>query len=142
MRPVLERLRPRLRTFPDERGRELFDLPDAPRPDPGTDAPVRVLPEYDNLLLSHADRSRFGSDERRRSTGAVGPFKGTVLVDGEVRAILHPELDTATQRATVVVEHHPSSPEEASAVEAEALAAARFWHPAAADHDVRLVALG
>ncbi len=62
LRQVVERLRPQLVTLPDERGRELFDLPDAPRPDPDSPAPVRFLPEYDNLLLSHDDRSRFVSD--------------------------------------------------------------------------------
>ena len=68
MRAVVERLRPQLVTFRDERGRELFDLPRAPRPSEETPAPVRFLPEYDNVLLSHDDRSRFISD--RRSCGA------------------------------------------------------------------------
>ena len=84
MREVFERLRPRLRAFRDERGRELLDLPDAPRPDPATPAPPRFLPEYDNALLSHADRSRVVAAEvRARLAAAIGGLGwGSVLVDG------------------------------------------------------------
>jgi hypothetical protein len=82
---VFERLRPRLVTFRDERGRELFDLPEAPRPDPETPAPVRFLPEFDNLTLSHADRRRVIADEHRaRIASKNGMVPGMILVDGFV----------------------------------------------------------
>jgi hypothetical protein len=82
---IFERLKPRLVTFRDEAGRELFDLPDAPRPDPDTKVPVRYLPEYDNVLLSHADRTRIVSeDDRKRLFGGGGVLTSTILVDGFV----------------------------------------------------------
>jgi hypothetical protein len=85
---VFDRLRPRLRVFRDETGRELFDLPDAPRPDPETPAPVRLLAEFDNLTLSHARRTRVIADEHRRAIAARnGMVPGMVLVDGFVRGI-------------------------------------------------------
>jgi Winged helix DNA-binding domain len=85
LREVIERLRPGLRTFRDEHGRELFDVPDAPLPDPDTPAPPRFLPTFDNIVLSHDDRSRIVSDQdRRRFAEAARWNVGSLLVDGFV----------------------------------------------------------
>jgi len=87
LKAVVERLRPRLATFADEDGKELFDLPDAPRPDPATPAPVRLLGEYDNVLLGHADRSRIiPPDFPWGGMLAHGRFVNNLLVDGMLRA--------------------------------------------------------
>jgi hypothetical protein len=86
LREVIERLRPDLVTFRDEKGRELFDLPDAPRPEPDTPAPPRFLPQFDNVALSHDDRSRIIDPGHRRfllEEGAGG--YGGLLVDGFAR---------------------------------------------------------
>jgi hypothetical protein len=83
LREPVERLRPGLRTFRDEQGNELFDLPEAPRPGPDTPAPVRLVAEFDNLVLSHADRTRVISEQnRKRLFTKNGIFPGTVLVNG------------------------------------------------------------
>ncbi|WP_328874678.1 winged helix DNA-binding domain-containing protein [Streptomyces sp. NBC_00287] len=82
MRPAFERLRPQLVTFRDENGVELFDLPDAPRPDPTTPAPPRFLPEFDNLLLSHADRTRVIPPANKGRTWQVNTVYCPFLVDG------------------------------------------------------------
>jgi hypothetical protein len=134
LREVVERLRPRLVTFRDERGRELFDLPDAPRPDPDTPAPVRFLPEYDNVLLSHDDRSRFVLPERREAL--VRAWKighGSVLAGGRVSAVWRIEPDG------LVVSHLADLPKRLLAsIAAEGRRLARFLETEA---DVRLVPL-
>jgi hypothetical protein len=99
VRELLERPLPRLRTFRDEGGRELFDVPDGPFPDPDTPAPVRFLPEYDNVVLGHADRSRIVPPGIPQWTD-VG--WGTVLVDGLVRARW--KLERTKDAATLRVE--------------------------------------
>jgi Winged helix DNA-binding domain len=81
---VLDRLRPQLATFADDSGRRLWDLPDAPRPDPDTPAPARLLPFFDNAILSHADRGRIFPPGWSLELAPNGTVAGPVLVDGFV----------------------------------------------------------
>lgn len=84
---VAARLLPELVVFQDEAGRTLYDLPHAPRPSEFVAAPVRFLPEYDNVYFGYADRTRFVPDRRKPPIPpGNGARTGTVLVDGEWRA--------------------------------------------------------
>jgi len=106
---VADRLRPGLRAFRDEQGRELLDLPDAPRPGPDTPAPVRLVAEFDNLILSHADRARVVSDgSRLRLYTRNGIFPGTVLLDGFVAGMWR--LTRSRRSAVLTVELFGSVP--------------------------------
>jgi hypothetical protein len=129
---VVERLRARLRTFRDEQGNELFDLPDAPRPDVDIPAPPRFLPEYDNALLSHADRTRIINDAHREWVFT----KGAVLVDGFV----HGAWKIMNQRSTSILQIEPfvplSAPDRSAlAEEGERLLA--FVAARAQTHDIQ-----
>ncbi|MGI8333991.1 winged helix DNA-binding domain-containing protein [Actinomadura scrupuli] len=132
---VTERLRPRLRVFRDERGRELYDLPDAPRPGPDVPAPPRFLPEYDNLLLSHADRTRFIPDGRRVPLPpGNGGRQGTLLAGGLFRATW--KITWRGDTATLQVEPFgPLPDQDAIAGEGERLLA--FAAADAAVHEIR-----
>ena len=100
---VFEALRPSLVTFRDERKRELFDLPDAPRPPEDTPAGVRFIPEYDNLVLSHDDRTRIIADEHRpRVTLKNLQVRATFLVDGFVAGTWR--VEPKRKSATLTVE--------------------------------------
>jgi Winged helix DNA-binding domain len=137
LREVFERLPKQLRTFRDEQGRELFDLPDAPRPDPGTPAPVRLVAEFDNLVLSHGDRSRVISEpDRQRLYTKNGIFPGTVLIDGFVRGMWR--VATARRAAVLTVElfGDVGGPDR-DAVTAEGERLLEFASPGSPDNEIR-----
>jgi len=103
LRAAVEELRAMLVTFRDEAGAELFDLPDAPRPAGGTPAPVRLVAEFDNLVLSHADRTRiFAGVDMARMYSINGIVPGSVLVDGFVAGLWR--IVTARKTATLTIE--------------------------------------
>ena len=133
LREVTDRLGARLRAFSGPDGGELLDLPDAPRPDPDVPAPPRFLPEYDNLLLSYAERSRVIPHRRPvplpPGHGATG---GTLLVDGVWQA------DWKIVKGALEIEPFiqlSASDRDAVAAEGERLLG--FATPAIAVRDVR-----
>ncbi|REK91287.1 winged helix DNA-binding domain-containing protein [Streptomyces inhibens] len=135
LREVIAPLRPRLRTFRDESGVELFDLPDAPLPHPDTEAPVRFLPEFDNLTLSHADRARIIAPEYQGRTWDRNVAHRVLLVDGTVRGLWR--IDTAGGAAQLTIEAFaPLTGAERAAVEDEAAGVLRMTAPDAS-YDIR-----
>ena len=135
LREVTDRLGSRLRAFTGPDGADLLDLPDAPRPDPDVPAPPRFLPEYDNLLLSYAERSRVIPHRRPvplpPGHGATG---GTLLVDGLWQA------DWKISQGVLEIEPFISlGPADRDAVAAEGERLLGFAAPAIAVRDVRFV---
>jgi Winged helix DNA-binding domain len=134
---VLDELRPQLRVFRDERRRELFDLPEAPRPSEDTPAPARFVADFDNLILSHADRTRVIADEHRpvviTKNGQVLP---TFLVDGFVAGT----WNVSHVRKTAIMTVSPFAPLSSAArseLAAEGETLTRFLAPDAAQFDLR-----
>ncbi|WP_238007805.1 winged helix DNA-binding domain-containing protein [Dactylosporangium sp. AC04546] len=132
---VVDGLRPRLVTFADEQGRELFDLPDAPRPGPDAAAPARFLYDFDNLLLSHADRTRVVTAEfAGEPFDPHGPIPAVVLVDGTTAAVWR----VGRSKELVVAPLRPLARHEIDDVTAEGARLLAFLHPKATA-PVRLV---
>jgi hypothetical protein len=141
LRESVARLRPRLRVFYNEAGKELFDLPRAPRPDPDTPAAPRFLPEFDNALLAYADRTRIIATERRNVSVAG---HRVLLVDGFTRATWRivrkdPVTKRETSTATLVVDlFEPLSKKDVASVTTEGYRLLKFAAHDAAAHDVRI----
>jgi hypothetical protein len=137
LREPVERLRPSLRTFRDEQGNELFDLPESPRPDPATPAPVRLVAEFDNLVLSHADRTRVISEQnRKRLFTRNGIFPGTVLINGFVLGIWR--ITRSRDAAALNIDMFESvSGRDRDAVTREGERLLAFAAPEAPEYDIR-----
>lgn len=139
MHKVVKRLRPQLRTFRDENGRELFDLPNALLPDPDTPAPPRFLPNYDNLLLAHADRTRVIRDEyRKRIATANMVVPPPFLLDGFVAGTWSVEEDGSARTLRINAFRDLSNQEEADLHEEGARLLA-FSAEGAEEYDIQIV---
>jgi hypothetical protein len=125
-------MRDELVSFRDERGRVLLDLPDAPRPDADTPAPVRFLPAFDNAILGYDDRTRI-VDDAHRNVSVAG--ERVVLVDGRVAATW--TVDTGT---VVVTPLRPFSRNDRTAVVEEGEDVAKFLADDES-HGVRVLSL-
>jgi hypothetical protein len=125
LREVIDRLRPGLRSFRDERGRELLDVPDGVFADPDVPAPVRFLPQYDNVFLSHEDRSRINGE---LAWGIDFGWKGPILVDGGITGAWRVRRSGKTASMTIEMAR-ALTVEERRDVEAEGERLAAFLDP-------------
>jgi hypothetical protein len=139
LREIFERLRPRLRAFRAEDGTEIFDLPDAPRPDPDVPAPVRFVAAFDNLILSHADRTRVIAAEHRNAIASRnGMVPATFLVDGFVSGTWKVVRDRGEATLRIApFEHLPKQDRQALTEEGERLL--NFVTDGAGDHAIRFI---
>ncbi|MCD1260143.1 AlkZ family DNA glycosylase [Paenibacillus athensensis] len=133
---IVDGMRSELAVFRDESGHALFDLPEAPRPDADTPVAPRFLGEFDNILLSHADRGRIVDEAVRRRVFTVnGIIRPTILVDGFVAGIW--KILSERGRAVLSVEPFAGLAEPVRAALAEeGLRLLRFAEPDAAAYEV------
>ncbi|MET3804705.1 hypothetical protein ABIB25_001701 [Nakamurella sp. UYEF19] len=141
---IITELEPELLTFQDEAGVLLFDIPNAPRPSVDLSVPVRFLPDFDQILLAHADRSRiFRPELKNLIFSNNGIIRAFVLIDGFARALW--KIESTKDTATLVVRPLPPDgrevirPREWGAVEKEGRALLRFA-VRGKSHDIRFEA--
>jgi hypothetical protein len=135
VKDAVERLRPKLAVFRDAK-RELFDLPDAPRPDGDVPAPVRLIPEYDNVITTRADERFVAKADRPRVFLSALRIAATVLVDGFAAGTW--KVEATKKAATLTVEpFKPLAARVKKEVEAEAEALLKFAEPEARSYEVR-----
>ena len=127
------RLRDKLVVFENDAGKELFDLPKAPRPGGDVEAPVRFLPDFDNVVMGHLDRRRAVPEEFKAKVFLPGLVVArTFLVDGFVAGTW--KVDVAKKKATITVTKLGKKLPPAVLEEAEKLV--RFMEPEAKEHAV------
>jgi hypothetical protein len=131
LREVVDAARVRLRQFRSEHGRELLDLPDAPLADPELAAPVRFLPEYDNVHFGYQHRERINPNRfptpLRPGNGAA---MGTFLTDGVFAGEWKRQLSADRQTATLTVEaYRPLTAEQHTDIHREGEALLDFLAP-------------
>lgn len=137
LRAALERIRG-LRRFRDEKGRELFDLPRASIPDPGTRAPARFLARFDAAILGHvaSERDRILPAAYRKAVIHAAEVEPTFLVDGTVAGIWR----FVGRGTEAVIELRPFgrlTRGDRAALGEEGERLARFMAPDARTHGVR-----
>ena len=140
LRTTFDAMRDELVTLRDARGRELFDLPDAPRPDEDVDAPPRLLPEFDSLVLSFDDRTRVIADAHRPIVVSKNlQVAATFLVDGVVAGTW--KVTRARGVATLVATPFAAvRTRDRRTLEREGEALLRFVDPDARGHAVTFAA--
>lgn len=137
LEPAFASLGSKLITVPGPKGEPLYDLPDAPRPDGDTPAPVRFLPEWDGAIVTRADDRIVATADRPRVFLPGLRVAALVLVDGSAAASW--KVSATASKATLQIESFttwPAAIRRAVSTEGEALL--RFVEPQAKAFDVKV----
>lgn len=100
---LFEALGDELVSYRDERKRRLFDLKGAPMPGAGTEAPARLLPDFDAAVLGHQDRGRIVAPENlaKAITSKNLLVPPMVLLDGFVAGTWRLEIKRKAAEVTI-----------------------------------------